>query len=339
MAQHYLLSAEARSVSLRAVFGMTDAEAETFFAQMRWGEADEQVCPHCNTQAAHRRISAQRRWRCRDCDKAFSVTSGTLFHNHKLSLQLLLAAVVLYVNAAKGISALQMSRDLDVQYKTAFVLLHKLRECLFKTRDKTPLQGEVEIDGCYVHKYVRPPNNKRNRRDYRSAKYQNPLKCVILVLRERSMKAKQGARRTRTFVIQSENDRDAWAIVRQNVAPGAVIYSDEAHAYNVLDKGWEHYAVNHSEQYSAPDGVNENQAESFFSRFRRMVWGQIHHHSRRYLEVYAHEMAEREDRRRAPNGSFLQDLLKGCLQLEPSRYLCKYWQGNHRTHDSVRSYV
>lgn len=109
---------------------MSGDEARDFFADLRWGSKTHQTCPHCGCVDTHRYVRGQKRWRCRGCYPAFSVTSETVFNGHKLPLQTILAAIVLYVNAVKGISALQLSRDLNVQYKTAYVLLHKLRvEC------------------------------------------------------------------------------------------------------------------------------------------------------------------------------------------------------------------
>ena len=75
-------------------------------------------------------ITSRRRFKCVACHHQFSVTSGTIFASRKLSFTDLLAAIVIFVNGAKGVSALQVSRDLDVQYKTAFVLSHKLREAM-----------------------------------------------------------------------------------------------------------------------------------------------------------------------------------------------------------------
>ena len=80
-----------------------------------------------------------------------SVTSSTIFAFHKLSLKMYLAAITIYAYAVKGISALQMGRDLDVQYKTAFVLTHKIRESLMEQREASPLSGAVHMDGAYVN--------------------------------------------------------------------------------------------------------------------------------------------------------------------------------------------
>lgn len=339
MSQHFLLSKRARSISLPEVLGKTDDEARLFFAELRWGCIDQQTCPHCGSVRAHRYVRLQKRWKCRDCYKAFSVTSGTVFHCHKLPLQLILGAIVLYANAVKGISALQMSRDLNVQYKTAFVLLHKVRETIWHAKDETLLCGEVEIDGGYVHTYVRPKNKKKDRPNKTLAENQNPDKCVMLVLRERHPQKKKGAKKTRIFILKSENQRDINAVVRANVHPGAVIFTDEGPGFSVLSAGWEHRVVNHSQEYSADDGANENQAESFISRFRRMMMGQIHRLARKYLDVYSNEIAYREDSRRTSNGSTVKDVVAKCLRLGPSRDWTGYWQGNHRETDSVMSFA
>ena len=160
----------------------------------------------------------------------------------------------------------------------------------------------------------------------------------MLVLRERHTFRKKGAKRTRVFVLQSENQADIRAIVRANVHPGAIIFTDEASGYSTLSAGWEHHVVNHSEEYSADDGANENQAESYISRFRRMMMGQIHRLARKYLDVYANEVAFREDRRRFSNGSFVREVMRKCFSLGPSRDWTGYWQGNKRETDSVVSY-
>ena len=346
MAQHFLLSAEARSVSLRKILNYSDDEARTQFAKMRWRSADCQTCPHCGTHRKHRFVPLQKRWRCRDCYKAFSVTSGTVFSSHNISLQLILGAMLLYANAAKGLSALQLCRDLDVQYKTAFVLLHKIRETLLNTRETGLLTGEVEVDGGYMHTYIRPENKKSERKDLRLEENQNKEKCLILVIRQRHQginnglrrRTRMGAEKTRTFIIKSENEKDVWAIMKANVDTAAHIFTDEHPAYTLLGRVYEHSVVSHSQEYRADDGANENQAESYFSRLRRFCMGQLHHLKRKHLDVYANEVAFREDWRRRPNGAMLYEVARRCLSAPPSSDWAKYWQGNKRTHDSVVAY-
>ena len=96
----------------------------------------------------------------------FSVTSGTIFASRKMDFVDLLAAICLIVNASKGISMVQLSRDFDCQYKTAFVLAHKLREAMaMEVHTGEVLDGHVEIDGAYFGGHIRPANQKSKRVD------------------------------------------------------------------------------------------------------------------------------------------------------------------------------
>lgn len=112
MAQHFLLSAKARTLSLRSIYAGGEEKAFEAFKRLRWPETDgEPVCPHCGGLDHY--VTARSRFACKDCRKQYSVTSGTIFASRKMSFTDLLAAICIVVNAAKGISALQLSRDLD----------------------------------------------------------------------------------------------------------------------------------------------------------------------------------------------------------------------------------
>ena len=185
MHQHFLLSAAARTLSVREIFELSDEQAFDLFRELRWGKGEEVICPDCGVVERHWFLPSRRQWRCKACCHTFSVTSGTIFAHHKLPLRVYLGAVAIYTNAVKGLSALQMCRDLGVQYKTAFVLMHKLRESLIEQREEAPLSGEVDMDGAYVGGHVRPKNKKEDRVDRRLAENQSPDKRCILVLREK----------------------------------------------------------------------------------------------------------------------------------------------------------
>jgi hypothetical protein len=117
-------------------------------------------------------IPTRRTWQCKGCKKQFSVTSSTLFASRKLPIKIYLAAITLFVNAVKGTSALQLGRDLDISYKAAFVLSHKLREALgsqVHNPDEPELTGVVEVDGAYFGGSVKPENRKEDRCDRRLA--------------------------------------------------------------------------------------------------------------------------------------------------------------------------
>lgn len=128
---------------------MTDEEAYDAFVAIRFAERDgEPFCVWCGCAALYR-ITTRRKWKCQSCLRQFSVTSRTIFASRKLPIRDILCAIILFANGAKGMSALQLGRDLGVQYKTAFVLAHKLREALGSLQAAQQLRGEVEIDGAY----------------------------------------------------------------------------------------------------------------------------------------------------------------------------------------------
>ena len=218
----------------------------------------------------------------------FPPTSGTLFAYHKLSVRDYLAAVILFVNAVKGISALQMGRDLDVSYKSAWVLCHKLREAMASEAKGMTVGGDgevVEVDGAYFGGNVRPENFKADRKDRRLAVNQTGKRRVVVAIRERDG-------RTLTNVFRSEDE--SVAFIRARVQRGTTIHTDEAASWDGLRSRYAMKQVNHSHAYSHDESC-ANQAESFFSRLRRAEWGQHYHISGLALPRYAAEAAWRED--------------------------------------------
>src|SRR6478736_5573231 len=146
--QHFLLSKSAKTLSLAQVFRMTDAEAEEAFRAVRWAStAGAPVCPSCGSLDAYdcRRPNGAPRFRCRECKKDFSITSGTLFASHKLPLRGYLAAVAIFCNEVKGKSMLALSRDLGLSYKSSFVLAHKLREAMGAELKGRVIGGEGKV--------------------------------------------------------------------------------------------------------------------------------------------------------------------------------------------------
>ena len=316
MAQHFLLSAKARTLSLKTIYQMGEDRAYETFCEMRWeATGGEPVCPRCGCLDAYT-IKTRRKFKCRACHHQFSVTSGTIFASRKMSFTDLLAAICIFTNAVKGISALQMSRDLDCQHKTAFVLCHKLREALAAEYEGLKLSGDVEIDGMYVGGHIRPANLKEDRVDRRLAKHQKGTRRVVVAMRQRKG-------RTLSFVVR--NEADGVFHVHQNAEPHARIHADEASHWDVLHSRFETYRINHSEAYSLL-GVCTNQVESFFARLRRMIRGQHHHVSPRYLASYARHAAWLEDHRRMSNGALTHRALGLAMAHPVSRDWKGYWQ-------------
>lgn len=316
MAQHFLLSAAARTISLKTVFSMGEDKAYEAFKLLRWAETDgEAVCPRCGCVETYD-IATRRRFKCVACHHQFSVTSGTIFASRKLSFTDLLAAIVIFVNGAKGVAALQLSRDLDVQYKTAFVLTHKLREAMAAELADRQLNGIVEIDGAYFGGHVKPENRKEDRADRRLKANQSGKRKCVVIMRERGG-------RSLPFVVRSEGD--AVPYVRDHVGTLATIHADEGAGWDALHAGWHTRRVNHSVAFM-DKGVCTNQAESYFSRLRRAEIGTHHHIAGPYLYAYAGEMSWREDNRRRPNGAQASMVAGAAMTSPVSRQWAGYWQ-------------
>lgn len=326
MSQHFLLSRAAKTLTLAQVMRMSNEEAEAMFARIRWPATQgEPVCPLCGGTAVYnvRRPNGPPRWRCKGCNKEFTVTSGTLFAWHKLPVQSYLAAIAVAMNEVKGKAALALSRDLGVSYKCAFVLMHKIREAVGTEMKGAHVGGEgqtVEVDGAYFGGHVRPANLKENRRDRRLVENQTGKRRVVVIARERDGRTVSG-------VFPTEASSTGWLVSR--VAKGSRLMADEAGSWNALHARYEVSRIDHGQAYSLGD-VHTNGAESFFSRLRRGENGHFHHIAGPYLASYARESAWREDNRRVSNGDQTQHTVKLALSSGPSVDFCGYWQ-RHKT--------
>lgn len=334
---HFLLTPAARDFSFKVLANMTEDEARWQLAELRWGRDGEQVCPSCGSINKHYWISSRKQWRCKEigCCRTFSVTSDTVFADRKLPLVTLLHAIHVFVSHVKGLSALALERHIGVSYITAFVLLHKLRQVITLQQDKNveKLKGIVHVDAAHVSGRIRKPRvsspaSKTQARDRigPAANPTHPNRRLVMVLREVSPVKGQGALRTITKVVRAENEENALELARKYIEPGAVVMTDEHSAYGKYIARFDHQTVNHSREFSTSKGVSNNQAESFFSRMRRMVIGQAHRVTPRYMDEYMAEIAWREDNRRQSPYTQAMQLLGYCLQ----PYEVGYWQGRGR---------
>jgi len=325
MAQHFLLSAGARSLSAAKIMRMSDSGVENVFLRLRWPETDgKPVCPDCGCTICYacRRPEGHLRWRCKACRGDFSITSGTLFAWHKLPLRTYLLAVAGFCNEVKGKSMLAFSRELDVQYKTAFVLAHKLREAMASSTKGLRIGGEgrvAEIDGAYFGGHVRPANRAADRIDRRRAENRSGKRRVVVVMRERD---------GRTLAQVFAGEDAAVPVIRQRIALGTVVHADESPAWNPLHAKFAMQRINHQDGYSV-DGACTNGAESYFSRLRRGELGHHHHIAGPYLVRYAQEAAWREDLRRVSNGEQTHGIVGLAMRSSPSVDFCGYWQRAH----------
>ena len=201
--QHPLLSKNARNVKPDLLWELSEEGAYATFCQFRWSENGGKArCPACGCRKAY--VMRRRRFRCSDvaCVREFSVTSGTVFHSRKLSFKKLIMAIWEELTAVKGLAALHLTRKLSVQYKTAWVLLAKIREAIGARRSKMKLWGTVQIDGKYVGGHIKPENKKSERIDRRKKENQNGKRVCIMSLRESN---RHGPNRTFTRIVHDEN--------------------------------------------------------------------------------------------------------------------------------------
>jgi transposase-like protein len=316
MAQHFLLSSAAKSLSLATVARMSEGEAWEAFRLIRWSDTQgEPVCPRCGCLDNYT-YQTRKLFRCKGCSHQFTVTSGSIFASRKMPIRDYLLAIAIFVNGAKGHSALQLSRDLSRNYKTAYVLAMKLREAMAADANGKQASGHVEVDGGHFGGHARPANRKDNRRDRRLSENQTGKRQVVIVMRERNGK-------TLPFVAQSE--AAGVPIVRSRVANGSTVYADEAAHWDELHARFLTKRINHSVEYANGD-VSTNQAESFFSRLRRAEIGIHHHIAGPHLDFYANEMAWREDNRRVSNGELYLMAADAALRHPKSQQWCGYWQ-------------
>lgn len=370
MAQHFLLSSKARDFDREKELDILDEEgAVQYLAKYRWPDG-KQTCPACGAVSQHRFRKRYRHWRCRECSRDFSVTVGTIFQDRKLPVKKLLQAIYSYSSAQKGFPAVTLSGDIQVSYPTAWMLCSKLREVLLKTSNPCQLSGLVHVDGGYFGGKPRSVNNHgitspegiaaavklkyggtqtQGKRRYKNLKAggeknerkRNEMRRLVYVLRQIDEHGGTGAMRTIVAVVHraTEIESDATALIEKYVAKGSTIMTDESKAYRRLnDLGYRHFSVTHKKQWCTAEGVNNNQAESFFSRMRRAEYGVFHRYTPTYLKDYACELAWREDNRRKTRKERYEDLLFRIFLVGRSQWFRSYKQKNGNLKTSQTSY-
>ncbi len=308
---------------MRKVRRISDDDAYEMFKAFRWAEhGGKPICPHreCRSFDIYDLVINRRTkngpvptklFKCAGCRRQFSITSGTILASRKLPLADYIFAIALYVNNVKGHAALVMCRNLYVQSKSAFVLLHKLREAvatLNETRILDSVYG-VEIDGAGFGGVRRQKNLVKERRHGKTVLEKRQ---AGVVMRERGPGGI-----ARTVTVRSEHlgvDH-----VRAGVKPGSVIYADDAAHWNALAAEYDLRTVNHTQFGFVSAEANTNLAESFWSRARRSQYGIHHRISGRNVNAYLQEMTWRENNRRVSNGEQFNQILTAVTHLPVSR--------------------
>ena len=238
------------------------------------------TCPTC---AGKERVTVRKGgvYRCNKCGLDFTVRTGTIFERSHVPLHKWIYAMYLVVTARKGISSLQLAKEIGITQKSAWFLLQRLREACGGKLEK--LSGIVEVDETFVGGKERNKHAKKKLRAGRGA----VGKTVVVGLRERGG-------RTIAMKVKNTDKVTLQAAVRGNVAPGSIIMTDEALGYVGLDGvAYEHYAVQHSAGEYEWSGVHTNGIESVWALLKRGIYGTYHQVSAKHLDRYVDEVAFR----------------------------------------------
>ncbi|MCV0414125.1 MAG: IS1595 family transposase [Brevundimonas sp.] len=318
MSQHFLLSARARTISIRDVARLGDEEAYALFKSIRFVEnAGEPFCPYCGIDAVYE-YRSRRVFKCKGCDKQFSATSGTVFRSRKMSYADIMLAVVLFVNGVNGNAALRLSRDLGCSYKTAFVLHKKLSRVMASMQAEVQPTGMVDIDGAYIGGSIRQENLVKDRKGDGRKQF-NTKRRSIVTARERRIGG-----RSRAWVVPTEKAADP--SLKRTVNAAAHVVTDESPAYSRYFMHFaDHSTVNHSVGLVV-DGVHTNLIEAQHARIRRAERGVYLHINGNHAQRFADELSWRDDFRRLDNGQQFRMVLTRALKLSPDLELVGYWQ-------------
>ena len=259
-----------------------DDTAHEWIERIRWPQGP--YCAHCgNFNVQHPVAHKTMTHRCRDCRKWFSVRTGTVMQSSKLGYQVWVLAVYLLNTGLKGQASMKLHRDLGITQKSAWHLAHRIRETW--ARESGPFAGPVEADETYIGgKRKNMPNAKRKELTGRGT----VGKAAVAGVKDRETN-RVAARR-----MEATDSGALQGFVRDNVQPGATLYTDEAAAYAGMPE-FTHEAVNHSAKEYVRDMAHTNGMESFWAMLKRGYQGTFHKFSEKHLDRYVAEFAGRHN--------------------------------------------
>jgi transposase-like protein len=299
---------------------LTEDQAREHIEKLLWPDG-QPVCRHCGSVRAYRMQGATCRpglCRCRDCGKQFTVTVGTIFEDSHLPLAKWVKAIHLMTSSKRGISALQLQRNLGIgSYRTAWFMAHRIRLAMKCEPVAGMLKGTVEVDETYVGGKPRPGTgpHKRGR---------GTSKAPVVVLVERGGNA-------RSHPVERVDAKCLKGAILSCVDRSATINTDELNSYDGIGANFAggHQTVNHSAgQYVGPNGEHCNTAESYFALLKRGVYGTFHHVSKKHLHRYCDEFSFRWNGRKVTDKERREQAMK---QVEGKRLYYKTPVANGQT--------
>jgi transposase-like protein len=268
-------------------------------ARLRWPNGPE--CPACEHKE-HYYLAKQKRWKCKECYKQFTVKLGTIFEDSPIKLDKWLTALWMLVNCKNGVSSYEVAKAVGITQKSAWFVLHRLRFAL-QTGSITKLGGDgapVQVDETFIGGKARFMHKAKRQRLSRDGGMQGGHgKTVVVGLLERGGKVK-------TTVIPHRRDNMPEKIVREMVQPGAEVHTDEFSGYYNLKDGYVHKVVNHLEGY-VKENVHTNGIENFWSLLKRGLGGTYIAVEPFHLFRYVDEQAFRYNHRKDADGNKLND--------------------------------
>ena len=257
-----------------------DVECRAVLEHLRWPNGVH--CLKCDSDRVSR-IPSRNLFQCNACTHQFSVTAGTIFHDSHLPLQKWILAIYLMIESKKGISALQMKRTLNVAYKTAWYLCHRIRAAIAEA-NPLPLTGIAEVDETYVG-----GKRKHVGRGYRD----NKTMVLGAIERHGDIRLRVGVSATR---------KELHGFIRSTTDKPEAIYTDEWPAYRGIGNAHtRHESVNHSQEEWVRGDVHTNGAEGVWSLFKRSIVGAHHQVSAKHLDAYLDEHEWRFNNRENPH--------------------------------------
>jgi len=275
-----------------------EAVCKNFLAVKRWGETP--CCHHCGNAGAY---VTKRGYTCKakQCGKKFTVTTGTVFENTKISLRLWFATIYLVSAHKKGISSLQLSRDLGITQKTAWFLLHRVREML-TYHANAPLTGVVEVDETFVG--GKNKNRHEKKKIDGAGGRSTADKTAVVGLLQRNGKVQ-------THVVADTEKDTLQHIIYSNVHQDARVITDTYSSYKGLGEVYDHESVKHTEgNYITEGDKHTNNIEGFWSLLKRGIIGIYHYVSPKHLQRYCHEFGYRYNTRKVSDILRFDDLLQ-----------------------------
>jgi transposase-like protein len=275
-----------------------------FFVQLRWPKGV--TCPACSaTEVSF--IKTRRIWQCLDCGRQFSAKLGTIFEDSALGLDKWLPALWMLANCKNGISSYELARALHVTQKTAWFMLHRVRDAMRPAHVRR-FKGEVEADEGYIggQAFWMHKSEKKRRITKRGWSEKTPV--VGLVKR-----GKNGRSRVSAKVLSKVTRAKIEATVKAHVATGATLYTDDASYYDRMDRAFRHEVINHTAKSFVEGRKHTNTVENFWSLLKRAIKGTYISVDPFHLQRYVDEQAFRYNTRKDNDGGRFAHVLRAIV--------------------------